>query len=96
MEILIKPILTEKMTIQGEKLNRYGFVVDRRANKLQIKAAVEKQYNVVVADVNTMNYLGKAKSRFTKAGLLKGRANNFKKAIITLKNENKIDFYSNI
>lgn len=96
MEILIKPVLTEKMTIQGEKLNRYGFIVDRRANKLQIKNAVEQMYNVVVSDVNTMNYLGKAKSRFTKAGLLKGRANNYKKAIITLKNEDKIDFYSNI
>ena len=96
MEILIKPVLTEKMTIQGEKLNRYGFIVDRRANKLQIRNAVEQMYNVVVTDVNTMNYLGKAKSRFTKAGLLSGRANNFKKAIITLKNEDKIDFYSNI
>lgn len=96
METLIKPILTEKMTIQGEKLNRYGFIVDRRANKLQIRNAVEQQYNVVVTDVNTMNYLGKAKSRFTKAGLLSGRANNFKKAIITLKDGDKIDFYSNI
>ncbi len=96
MEILIKPVLTEKMTIQGEKLNRYGFIVDRRANKLQIRNAVEQMYNVVVSDVNTMNYLGKAKSRFTKAGLLSGRANNYKKAIITLKGEDKIDFYSNI
>lgn len=96
MEILHKPILTEKMNIQGEKLNRYGFIVDRRANKLQIKAAVEEMYGVSVEDVNTMNYIGKYKSRFTKAGLLEGRANNFKKAIITLKGEDKIDFYSNI
>ena len=59
MDILIKPILTEKMTVQGEKLNRYGFIVDPRANKLQIKSAVEAMYNVVVMDVNTINYMGK-------------------------------------
>ena len=96
MEALIKPILTEKMTVQGEKLNRYGFIVDRRANKLQVRAAVEQMYGVVVTDVNTMNYLGKAKSRYTKAGLLQGRTNNTKKAIITLKDGDTIDFYSNI
>ena len=70
MDILIKPILTEKMTAQGEKLNRYGFIVDPRANKLQIKSAVEAMYNVVVMDVNTINYMGKLKSRYTKHGLL--------------------------
>ncbi len=96
MEILIKPIVTEKMTVQGEKLNRYGFVVDRHANKLQIKAAVEEIYGVKVLDVNTINYHGKRKSRFTKAGLLSGRANHYKKAIVTLAGEDKIDFYSNI
>lgn len=96
MDILIKPILTERMTVQGEKLNRYGFIVDPRANKLQIKSAVEAMYNVVVTDVNTMRYMGKVKSRYTKAGMLVGRANNFKKAIVTLKKGDKIDFYSNI
>ena len=96
MNIIIKPVLTEKMTIQGEKLNRYGFIVDVRANKLQIRNAVEQMYNVVVTDVNTVNYMGKLKSRYTKAGLLEGRANNFKKAIVTLKDGDKIDFYSNI
>jgi len=84
------------MTIQGEKLNRYGFVVEKTANKLQIKQAVEDMYGVTVADVNTMRYGGKAKSRFTKAGYLVGRTNSFKKAIITLKEGEKIDFYSNI
>ena len=54
MDIIIKPVLTEKMTIQGEKLNRYGFIVDVRANKLQIRNAVEQMYNVVVTDVNTV------------------------------------------
>ena len=89
MDILIKPILTEKMTAQGEKLNRYGFIVDPRANKLQIKSAVEAMYNVVVMDVNTINYMGKLKSRYTKHGLLVGRADNYKKAIVTLKPDSK-------
>ena len=96
MGIIIKPIVTEKMTVQGEKLNRYGFIVDREANKLQIKDAVEKAYGVTVADVNTVNYHGKRKSRYTKAGMIKGRMNHFKKAYVTLAGEDKIDFYSNI
>jgi len=96
MGIIIKPIVTEKLTDQGEKLNRYGFVVDRDANKLQIKDAVEKRYGVSVADVNTMNYRGKRKSRYTKSGMLRGRTNHFKKAIVTLAGEDKIDFYANI
>lgn len=96
MGILIKPIVTEKMTVQGEKLNRYAFEVDREANKIEIKAAVEEMYGVKVLDVNTVNYHGKKKSRFTKAGLLSGRANHFKKAYVTLAGEDKIDFYSNI
>ena len=96
MGIIIKPIVTEKLTVQGEKLNRYGFIVDREANKLQIKAAVEQLYNVTVADVNTVNYLGKRKARYTKAGMLKGRTNHFKKAYVTLAGEDKIDFYANI
>ncbi|MDX9782202.1 MAG: 50S ribosomal protein L23 [Bacteroidales bacterium] len=96
MGILIKPIVTEKMTVQGEKLNRYAFEVDRVANKLEIKAAVEEMYGVKVLDVNTVNYHGKKKSRFTKAGVLSGRANHFKKAYVTLAGEDKIDFYSNI
>ena len=96
MGILIKPIVTEKLTVQGEKLNRYGFIVDREANKLQIKAAVEQLYNVTVADVNTVNYHGKRKSRYTKAGMLQGRTNHYKKAYVTLVGEEKIDFYANI
>jgi large subunit ribosomal protein L23 len=96
MDIIIKPILTEKMTAQGEKLNRYGFVVSREADKPQIKDAVEKTYGVSVTDVNTMIYMGKNKRRFTKAGLLEGRTNHVKKAVVTLKAGDKIDFYSNI
>ena len=96
MGIIIKPIVTEKLTAQGEKLNRYGFIVDRSAIKVQIKAEVEQMYNVTVASVNTVNYNGKKKARFTKAGLLRGRANHFKKAYVTLAGEDKIDFYANI
>ena len=96
MDILIKPIVTEKMTIQGDKLNRYGFIVNREANKVEIRNAVEQMYGVTVKDVNTANYHGKRKSRFTKAGLLTGRANHYKKAYVTLAGEDKIDFYSNI
>ncbi|MDE5418162.1 LSU ribosomal protein L23P [Ancylomarina subtilis] len=96
MEILLKPLVTEKMTDLSEKLNRVGFVVDRRATKIDIKKAVEKMYNVKVAAVNTMNYQGKKKSRFTKAGAIEGRTASFKKAIITLVEGDNIDFYSNI
>lgn len=84
------------MTAQGEKLGAYGFVVNAQANKLQIKSAVESMYGVVVDQINTMNYKGKFKSRFTKAGLLAGRTSAFKKAVVTLKGDDKIDFYSNI
>ena len=96
MEILLKPLVTEKMTDLSEKLNRVGFVVDRRATKIDIRKAVEKMYNVKVAAVNTMNYQGKKKSRFTKAGAIEGRTVSFKKAIITLVEGDNIDFYSNI
>jgi large subunit ribosomal protein L23 len=96
MEILIKPLSTEKMTIQGEKFNRYGFVVDHRANKIQIKEAVETVYKVSVENVNTANYHGKSKSRNTKTGIVSGRTNRYKKAFVTLKENDKIDFFSNI
>jgi large subunit ribosomal protein L23 len=96
MSILIKPIITEKMTAASEEFNRFGFVVDRNANKIQIKAAVEEAYGVSVDSVRTMNYAGKSKSRFTKAGVISGRTNHFKKAIVQLSEGDTIDFYSNI
>ncbi|PTN10200.1 50S ribosomal protein L23 [Mangrovibacterium marinum] len=96
MNILIKPIVTEKMTAQGESLNRYGFIVRRDANKQQIKKAVEALYDVNVAAVNTMVYGGKNKSRYTKSGVISGRTNSFKKAVVTLAEGEAIDFYSNI
>jgi len=96
MSIIIKPIITEKMTQMGEQLNRYSFVVDRSANKLQIKKAIKELYDVDVLEVNTMVYSGKNKSRFTKGGVIKGRTTTYKKAIITLAKGETIDFYSNI
>ena len=96
MEIIKKPVITEKMTEIGEKQNRYGFIVDKRANKLQIKQAVKEIYGVEVAEVNTMNYSGKTKSRYTKAGFISGKTNSYKKAIVTLADGETIDFYSNI
>lgn len=96
MEIILKPVITEKMTKKGEQLNQYGFIVQKKANKLQIKHAVEDIYGVEVVTVNTMNYSGKEKSRFTKSGVISGRTKSYKKAIVTLAEGEIIDFYSNI
>lgn len=96
MIIIKKPIITEKMTAISEKLNRYGFIVDVRANKLQIKQAVQDLYGVQVASVNTMRYDGKLKSRYTKTGVVEGKRDAFKKAIVTLAKGETIDFFSNI
>ena len=96
MTYIIKPLVTEKMTGITEKQNKYGFVVRPEANKIELKKEIETRYNVTVTDVNTCVYAGKSKARYTKAGLLAGRTNNFKKAIVTLKDGDKIDFYSNI
>ena len=97
MGIIIKPIVTEKQTAISEKFpNRYGFRVSPDANKIQIKAAVEELYGVSVVSVNTMNYAGKLKSRFTKSGVINGKMPAFKKAIVTLKEGETIDFFSNI
>ena len=97
MAFIIKPLVTEKMTkITDKRPNRYGFIVKPEANKLEIKKEVESLYNVTVEDVNTMRYSGKRSSRYTKAGLIRGQKASFKKAIVTLKEGDTIDFYSNI
>lgn len=97
MGYIIKPLVTEKMAAITEKQNNvFGFVVRPEANKLQIKEEVEKRYNVNVKSVSTIRYAGKTKSRYTKRGLVKGRTNAFKKAIVTLSEGETIDFYSNI
>ena len=96
MGIIVKPLVTEKMTAITEKLNRFGFIVRPGANKLEIKKEVEALYNVTVVSVNSMKYSGKNKSRYTRSGIINGRTNAFKKAIVTLKEGDTIDFYSNI
>ncbi len=97
MGIIIKPIITEKQTAITEKMpNRYGFRVSPDANKLEIKKAIEEMYSVTVVKVNTMNYSGKRKSRYTKSGVIQGKQSSFKKAIVTLKEGETIDFFSNI
>ncbi len=96
MNIMIKPVVTEKATKISEKLNSYTFCVSPEANKYQIKSLVEDLYGVKVASVNTMNYEGKRKQRYTKAGLINGKKPAFKKAVVTLAEGETIDFYSNI
>lgn len=95
MSILKKPLVTEKVSSLNEK-GKYGFIVDANANKVEIKLAVEKQYGVNVQSVNTMNVMGKMKTRYTKTGILAGRKPNYKKAIVTLAEGEVIDFYSNV
>jgi len=114
MALIIKPLVTEKMTkitdkssvektykVKGETRTKkaetkYGFIVKPDADKLAIKKEVESTYNVTVLSVNTIRYAGKTKSRYTRSGLIKGRTNAYKKAIVTLKEGDAIDFYSNI
>lgn len=96
MEILIRPLVTEKMTSIQDKLGKYGFIVDVDANKIEIKKAIEKAYGVSVTNVNTLRYDGKRKTRFTKTGVVEGRSKSYKKAIVTLAAGDTIDFYANI
>ncbi len=97
MTYIIKPLITEKMSkISAKQQNRYGFIVRPEANKLQIKDEIEALYNVTVEDVNTARYAGKRSSRYTRAGLVKGQKPAFKKAIVTLKEGDAIDIYSNL
>lgn len=96
MDIQIKPIVTEKATALSEKLNCYTFAVSPDANKFQIKDIVEKLYNVKVIKVNTANFAGKRKQRYTKSGLLRGKKSAFKKALVIVAEGQTIDYYSNI
>jgi len=97
MGIIVKPIVTEKQTQISEKYpNRVGFRVSPDANKYQIKAAIEELYEVNVVKINTMNYDGKRKSRYTKSGVVTGKEPAFKKAIVTLKEGETIDLFKNI
>ena len=96
MSIIIKPIITEKITKQSELLNRFGFVVDKKSNKVQIKKAVEATYGVTIVSVNTMNVRPDRTTKYTKSGLISGKTNAYKKAVVQVKEGETIDFYNNI
>ena len=96
MNVLIKPIISEKMTKISEQYNRYGFIVDRKATKPQIKRDIEEIYGVKVRQINTLVQRGKSSSRYTKAGMISGQKNTVKKAYVFVDKDDKIDFFSNI
>ncbi len=96
MEILKKPLITEKQTIATDKLGTFGFIVEKKANKIEIKKEIEKLYGVHVTDIRTLILPAKAKSRFTKAGILSGRKGSYKKAIVTLAEGENIDFFTDL
>jgi len=96
MSILIKPIITEKATLGSERFNKYTFLVDTKANKVEIKKAVEAAYGVTVDSVKTQNYGPQRKMRYTKTGIQKGKTNATKKAIVQVAEGDTIDFYSNL
>ncbi len=96
MSVIIKPIITEKITKESEISNRFGFVVDKKANKVEIKKAVESAYGVSVVAVNTMNYRANRTVKYTKSGLISGKTNAYKKAVVQVKEGETIDFYNNI
>jgi len=96
MSTIIKPIITEKITKDGELFNRFGFIVNKKANKIVIKKAVEATYGVSVVSVNTMNYRADRSTKYTKSGMISGKTNAYKKAIVQLKDGETIDFYTNI
>ncbi len=95
MSILIKPIITEKATGDSERFNRYTFVVNKSANKIQIKDAVEAAYGVTVEKVRTLNHPALRKTKYTKKGLVSGLTSGYKKAVVQLA-EGEIDFYNNL
>ncbi|HEY4612426.1 MAG TPA: 50S ribosomal protein L23 [Bacteroidota bacterium] len=94
--IIVRPIVTEKMSLLQDKQRQYAFEVDSKANKIEISRAVAKKFNVTVENVRTMSVKGKHKMQLTKAGRFQGRTRNWKKAIVTLKEGDKIDYFENV
>ena len=94
--ILIKPLITEKTSAATDRQNQFSFIVNKDANKIEIRRAVEVEYKVSVTSVRTINMDGKAKTKFTKTGLVSGRTPSYKKAIISLSEGETIDFYANL
>lgn len=96
MSIIIRPIVTEKVSKESEVLNRFGFFVNKKANKVEIKKAVEATYGVTVVSVNTINVRPDRTTKYTKSGLISGKTNAEKKAFVQVKEGESIDFYNNI
>lgn len=96
MSILIKPVITEKATTDSEVNNRFTFVVSNKANKIQIKDAVESAYGVSVTKVRTMNVRPDRKTKYTKSGMITGKTNAYKKAVVQVAEGETIDLYSNL
>lgn len=95
-DVLVKPLITEKTNKSSEKLGQFSFVVDMKADKDQIKKAIETMYNVSVANISTLRMPAKDKTKFTNKGLSKGTKSAYKKAVVTCKEGQTIDFYGNI
>lgn len=93
--ILHRPIVTEKMTRMGDK-GQYAFEVEAHANKVEIVRAIEKKFNVTVTSVRTMIHKGKPKTQLTRKGRFSGRTSSWKKAIVTLKQGEKIEFFQSV
>ena len=95
-QILIKPLITEKADLLSENLNQYTFIVDKKANKIEIKKAIEKMYSVEVDSVNTMIMPAKVRNRNTRSGVIRGTVSGYKKAIVKLADGDEIDFFGDI
>lgn len=96
MAVIVKPLITEKSNKLSERLNQYVFIVDKDASKPQIIKEVEAMYGVEVNNISTMLYRGKRKFRFTKSGSVSGKKSNFKKAVVSLKDDQTIDFFESV
>ncbi len=94
--ILIRPLITEKTSAASDRHNQFSFIVNRNANKIEIRKAIEQEYKVSVSDVRTINVDGKLKTRYTKTGVVSGRTPSVKKAIVSLAAGETIDFYANL
>ena len=94
--VLIRPLVTEKMNSITENVKQYGFVVDVNANKIEIAKAIEKKFSVNVVSVNTIKYKGKTKTQFTRRGRFTGKTPKFKKAFVTLKDDQTIDIFGEV
>jgi len=96
-QVLIRPLITEKMTnLTADQSNKYGFIVNTKANKIEIKKAIEGKFNVNVVNVRTINYDGKTKTQFRKSGRFVGKTAKYKKAVVTLKKGETIELFEQV